>query len=240
MSQQHTPTASPQAPRAGSSKREDRGEIRPPKGVRPYTFLVFVLLCALIFVSVQWQRCATLPSSHQGKGTASAVYDNILSRTSIRAYTSESVSEEQIDSMLRAAMAAPSAANKQPWMFVVVTDREVLKRMAEANPYGQMVSSAPLAIAVCGNMKAAIEGEAAEMWVQDASAATQNLLLQAHAMGLGAVWTGVYPVARTMAAMKEALSLPAHIVPFSVIAIGHPAEQPKPKDKWDEGKVLRR
>ena len=73
------------------------------------------------------------------------------------------------------------------------------------------------------------------MWVQDASAATQNLLLQAHAMGLGAVWTGVYPLPQRVTAVQEVLSLPQHIVPLALLIIGHPAEQPKPKDKWDEG-----
>ena len=123
----------------------------------------------------------------------SIVLENIATRTSIRAYTEELVEQVKIEKMLKAAMAAPTAMNKQPWHFVVVTDKDQLKALSQTSPYAGMVAKAPLAIIVCGDMLKAIEGGGRDFWIQDASAATQNLLLAAHAMGLGAVWTGVYP-----------------------------------------------
>ena len=121
-----------------------------------------------------------------------AVLDNIATRTSIRNYEARKVEKEKIEKMLRAAMAAPTAMNKQPWHFVVVDKRDVLDALAEVNPYAKMLKKAPLAIVVCGDTDKMIEGGGRDFWIQDASAATENLLLAAHAMGLGAVWTGAY------------------------------------------------
>lgn len=129
---------------------------------------------------------------NKGGNTADAVLDNIHSRKSVRQYTSEPVSEEQVETMLRAAMAAPSAVNFQPWRFVVVTERAKLDAMAEILPYAKMLKQSPLAIVVCGET-VWMGGNENPYWQQDCAAATQNLLLAAEALGLGAVWTGVYP-----------------------------------------------
>ena len=161
---------------------------------------------------------------------AQAAINNIMTRTSIRQYTNEPVSKADIETMLRAGMAAPTAVNKQPWHFVVVTDKAKLKELSGGR--GRMLEQCAVAIVVCGDMEKAMPGKAKEYWIQDCSAATENILLAANALGLGAVWTGVYPMEDRMAALSKALKLPEAIVPLCTIVIGHPAEQPKPKDKW--------
>ena len=155
--------------------------------------------------------------------------NNIMTRTSIRQYTNEPVSKADIETMLRAGMAAPTAVNKQPWHFVAVTDKTKLAELAGRRG---LIKQAGVAIVVCGNMDKAMQGPAQAFWVQDCSAATENILLAANALGLGAVWTGCYPMEDRVAEVSKALKLPKTIVPLCVIAIGHPEEQPTPKDKW--------
>jgi len=169
--------------------------------------------------------------------TESIVLENIATRTSIRSYTEAPVEQAKIEKMLKAAMAAPTAMNKQPWHFVVVTDKDQLKALSETSPYSGMVAKAPLAIAVCGDMLKAMDGGGRDFWIQDASAATQNLLLAAHAMGLGAVWTGVYPDLDRCKLIAEVLALPENIIPLNVVVIGYPAQNPTPKDKWKPANV---
>ena len=161
-----------------------------------------------------------------------AIVENIMTRTSIRQYTDQVISADTIETLLRAGMAAPTAVNKQPWHFVVVTDREKLNGLAVANPNAGMAQKAPLSIVVCGDMKKTLEGPARAFWVQDCSAATENILLAAHGLGLGAVWTGLYPNEDRAKAVAELLKLPETIIPLCAIVIGHPAESPEPKDKW--------
>ena len=160
---------------------------------------------------------------------AQAAINNIMTRTSIRQYTNEPVSKADIETMLRAGMAAPTAVNRQPWHFVAVTDKEKLAELAGRRG---MIQQAGVAIVVCGNMDKAMQGPAQAFWIQDCSAATENILLAANALGLGAVWTGCYPMEDRVAEVSKVLKLPKTIVPLCVIAIGHPAEQPTPKDKW--------
>ena len=166
----------------------------------------------------------------QQKSEAQAAINNIMTRTSIRQYTDETVSKADIETMLRAGMAAPTAVNRQPWHFVAVTDKAKLAELAGRR--GGMIKQAGVAIVVCGNMDKAIQGPGQAFWVQDCSAATENILLAANAIGLGAVWTGCYPMDDRVAEVSKTLKLPEAIVPLCVIAIGHPAEQPAPKDKW--------
>ena len=159
-----------------------------------------------------------------------AVLDNIFARKSVRKFTSEPVSEKQVETLLKAAMAAPSALNKQPWRFVVVTDKEKLASMAEKMPYARL-DTAPLAIVVCGDTSVS-----EKFWTHDCSAATENLLLAAEAMGLGAVWTAAADGERTEI-VREALALPSYIHPLCVVPVGHPDGDFQPKDKWDPTKI---
>lgn len=166
-----------------------------------------------------------------------AVLDNIATRTSVRDYEARPVEKEKIEKMLRAAMAAPTAMNKQPWHFVVVDQRNVLDALAGANPYAKMLKKAPLAILVCGNTDKMIEGGGRDFWIQDASAATENLLLAAHAMGLGAVWTGAYPSEERCISISKVLSLSDNLIPLNMIVVGYPAEHPQPKQKFKEENI---
>ena len=158
--------------------------------------------------------------------------ETIMTRTSIRQYTDQPVEKEKIEAMLRAGMAAPTAVNAQPWHFVVVSDKAKLGELAAANPRAGMLKSAPLAIVVCGDMTKAMEGKGRQFWIQDCSAATENILLAAHAQGLGAVWTALYPMEERIQPVSEALKLPDTLIPLCTVVIGYPAERPEPKDKW--------
>jgi nitroreductase len=161
----------------------------------------------------------------------------ILTRTSIRAYENRPVEDEKIEQLLRAAMAAPSACNKQPWKFVVIRDSQTLQSIAAQFANMPMVGQAPLAIVVCGDMSRTMPEEGQAYWIQDTSAATQNILLAAQALGLGAVWCGIYPIMDRVASLKRLLEMPEHIIPLNVIPIGYPAETKTPKDKWNPGNV---
>ena len=158
--------------------------------------------------------------------------DAIMTRTSIRSFADKAVSADTIEMLLRAGMAAPTAVNKQPWHFVVINDRAVMDALGGNGRQSQMWKESPLAIVVCGDMEKALEGPAQAFWVQDCSAATENILLAAHALGLGAVWTGCYPMEERMANVSQVLNLPETVVPLCVIVMGYPNESPAPKDKW--------
>lgn len=175
--------------------------------------------------------------AQQSVNAEQAVLDNIATRTSVRDYEARPVEKEKIEKMLRAAMAAPTAMNKQPWHFVVVDQRNVLDALAGANPYAKMLKKAPLAIVVCGNTDKMIEGGGRDFWIQDASAATENLLLAAHAMGLGAVWTGAYPSEERCISISKVLSLSDNLIPLNMIVVGYPAEHPQPKQKFKEENI---
>jgi len=157
----------------------------------------------------------------------------IMTRTSVRAFLDRSVSDETIELLLKAAMAAPSAKNSQPWAFVVIKNRALLEKLGASLPNAKMTATAPVAVVICGDLNKALPGEAREYWIQDAAAATENFLLAAHALGLGAVWTGVHPISERIRILKEALRLPENVEPFCLIPFGWPAAPAAIKDKWD-------
>ncbi len=161
-------------------------------------------------------------------------FDALLTRRSIRAYTDRPVSDESISRLLQAAMAAPSAGNQQPWRFIVVRDRGLLGRIAAAEPHGTMLAEAPVAVVVCGDL-GLVRHEG--FWVQDCAAATENLLVAAHAEGLGAVWVGTYPREERVNGVRAVFDLPQRVVPFSVVAIGYPAGQPGPAYRFDPSRI---
>ena len=182
-----------------------------------------VTICLLLAMCV-------LSVSAQCENCSNEVIKNIMTRTSIRKYTDQPVSKTDIETLLRAGMAAPTAVNRQPWHFVAVTDKAKLKELSGGR--GGMLEQCALAIVVCGNMEKTMQGKGQEFWIQDCSAATENILLAANALGLGAVWTGGYPMEERVASISKALKLPETIIPLCTIVIGHPAESPTPKDKW--------
>ena len=161
----------------------------------------------------------------------------ILTRRSIRRYTDEDVSAEQVETLLRAAMAAPSAIDNRDWAFVVVRDRQILADIAsKEDGNAEMLKTAPVGIVVCGDMNLTIQSDP-DYWIQDCSACVQNILLAAHATGLGAVWLGTYPVMNRGRGVAEVLGLPAHIVPLAVVSIGHPARRLPPADRFEPEKI---
>ncbi len=170
--------------------------------------------------------------SNQPKVMENQAINTIMTRVSVREFTGEKISDAQLDTLLRAAMAAPSAINKQPWAFIVVTDEEKIAALGEALPYSRCSNKPVVAIIPCGDLSKAIEGEMANFWINDVSAATENLLLAAHAMGLGAVWTGLHPDMNRAKMVQDMLGLPEHIIPLCVVPVGVPAEKPEIKDKF--------
>ncbi|HWR25547.1 MAG TPA: nitroreductase family protein [Methanosarcina sp.] len=158
----------------------------------------------------------------------------IHTRRSIRKYKDKPVPEELVTELLRAAMSAPSAVNAQPWNFIVIDDRKLLDEIPTFSPYAAMCREAPLAILICGDTT--LE-KVPGYWVQDCSAATQNLLLAARAVGLGAVWTGIYPVKDRVEGFRKAFGLPEHVIPLAFVPIGYPDKYPGLQDRFDRGKV---
>lgn len=157
-------------------------------------------------------------------------HDVLHTRRSIRSYEDKPVPRTMIDTILRAAMAAPSAGNQQPWQFVVITDRQKLDRIPDFHPYSKMVTQVSVAILVCGDP----EGKKyPAFWDQDVSAATQNMLLAARNLGLGTVWVGVFPDEGRIAGFRTLLHIPAHIVPFALIPIGWPTGNFEIKDRFN-------
>lgn len=165
-----------------------------------------------------------------------AAIENIMTRTSIRQFKAQPVEQDKVDILLKAAMAAPSALNLQPWHFIVINDKETIALLS-----GKQPTNAPLMIAVCGDTDKTMLPDGStklpDFWVEDVSAATENLLLAAHALGLGAVWTGVYPAMDRTAEVANVLNCPQNIVPLAVVRVGYPDESPEPKNKYKEENI---
>lgn len=175
------------------------------------------------------------------KEKASIIINNMLTRTSDRMFdAAKDVDPDDIQTLLQVAMAAPTAVNRQPWQFVVVTDRNLLRQLADALPYCHMAGEAGAAIVVCGDKSRFLEGEDAQLWVQDVSAATENILLAAHALGLGSVWTCLYPHEDRMTKVYGILQIPEDFVPFNVIPIGYVKMAHAPINKWNPAAVIYR
>ncbi len=160
----------------------------------------------------------------------------ILTRRSIRKYTSDLITDEQLHKLLDAAMNAPSSSNGQPWHFVVIDDRRMLDEIPKFHPYSGMLKESPVAVVVCGDTK--LE-RSKGVWVQDCSAATENILLAARALGLGSVWLGVFPIEERMSGVRKLLNLPDNVIPLNIIALGHPGESKPPANRFNSERVHR-
>ena len=145
----------------------------------------------------------------------------INNRRSIRRFAEKPLTDAQLEQLLRAAMQAPSAGNAQTWDFVVVKNKNTFVKIMNIHPYATPLQTADAAIVVCGNTnRERYDG----FWVQDCSAAIENLLLKAVDLNLGAVWLGIYPLQERIDGLSTLLGLPAGVIPLGVIAVGHPAE----------------
>jgi nitroreductase len=163
------------------------------------------------------------------------IIDILLSRRSIRHFTPKPLDHATLILLLKAAMAAPTACNSQPWEFIVLTEPEVLVQIREKFLAARY--KAPAAIVVCGNQSVANNSVARFHWEQDCSAATENILIAAAGMGLGAVWIGVHPLPNKVKSLSEILGIPEHVIPLSIVYVGHPAETKEPRTQYDEHKV---
>ena len=193
----------------------------------------YLLLVVVLAIVILKTSCMGDQKQDETALKSKAVLENIAERKSIRKYLNKSVEEDKIDAMVKAGMAAPSGMDRRPWEFVVVTDREALDSMAAKLPYAKMLTNAPLAIVVCGDTTRS------SYWYLDCSAATQNVLLAAEALGLGAVWTAAYPYEDRIDVVRQNTGLPENIVPLCVIPIGYPDGPQKAKDKFDPQRVHR-
>ncbi|MCD8138014.1 MAG: nitroreductase family protein [Parabacteroides gordonii] len=188
---------------------------------RKYSFIV--LLSALVACN------GTETKESDG---SNQTLETIFNRKSVRKYTERPVEKEKLETLVRAGMAAPSSRDRRPWEFVIVTDRDLLDKMGEGLPLARMLKETKQAIIVCGDT---VKSENA--WQLDCSAAAQNILLAAESMGLGAVWTAAYPYPERMKIIQNALQLPEHILPLTVIPLGYPTGIEKPKDKYNKKQI---
>ncbi len=159
----------------------------------------------------------------------------IMTRRSIRSFTEQPVSDEQVEIILRAAMAAPSAYNEQPWEFIVVNDKEKIINLSKINKYGSFMKNAPMGILTCVDNEKVKHQKG--YGIIDVSIATQNILLAAHALGLGAIWTGVYPNERIQPLVAKEFALPENIIPLAFVPIGYPKVIPKQKNHYKAERI---
>ncbi len=194
-------------------------------------YLIILLALALLFVCYKWVS-STSSEPVSAEPTENATIHDIMTRTSVRSYTDQPVEEATLDTLLRCAMAAPTAANKRPWRFVVINERAILDTISVRFKNMGMAAEAPVAVVLCGDTESTLDGQGRDFWVQDVSASAENMLLAAHALGLGAVWCGIYPMSDRVGEFKEMLNLPDNIIPMACVCIGYPSGNPTPKDKW--------
>lgn len=197
-------------------------------------FALLVVLGASLFDQSEVVAVETVSSV----SNEDIVIESIMTRTSVRKYTDQQIEPEKIEKILKVGMSAPTAGNRQPWEFYVVTDTTIIKQFTKVTKYtAPMNENALTAIVVCGNPSKSFPGNDQLYWVQDASAATENILLATHAMGLGAVWCGVYPGEDRVATLRGLLDIPQELTPLNIIMMGYPAAEPKIKDKWKPEKI---
>lgn len=160
--------------------------------------------------------------------------DAILTRRSIRKYLPKPISRDMIETVLKAGMNAPSAGDEQPWHFIIIDRRDLLEKIVEIHPYAKMLKDAPAAVLVCGDLNIP---KLKDFWVQDCSAASENMLLAAYDQGLGAIWIGVYPAEKPVTEIQQLLNIPKNVMPFSIISIGYPEEEKHGRFRYKVSRV---
>ncbi len=197
--------------------------------------------CVMASLSVYWRlACALRRNIYAGRhgkdeNEMTQMLEALVQRRSVRTFADKPVGEEMVQLLLRAAQCAPSAGNEKPWHFVVLQDRNVITRIPEFHPYSAVLLKCPLAIALFADLR---EERFPGNWPLDCAAATQNILLQAQALHLGAVWLGIYPERERMKCLEELLEVPEELKAFSVVAVGHPAEKPPIREEsFDASRV---
>ncbi len=161
--------------------------------------------------------------------------NSIFARRSIRVYTGQPIPNDDLNLCIKAAMYAPSAGNEQAWEFIITRARENLTQLGRAHPYGKALFGAAAAVTVCGNRSRLKFPQ--EYWVEDCSAAAQNLMLQAQELGIGSVWLAVYPCEDRVEAVSRELHLPSQVVPLCIIAMGYPGETRVAEERYRPEKI---
>ena len=206
--------------------------------MRTMVTVIVVGTMAMMIFSLRGELAEAKAKAAAAKSGEPGLFETIAGRTSIRKFDpAKPVADADIEKILRAGMCAPSAMDRRPWEFIVVRDKAKLAALGSRLPYSRCGNGAQAAIVVCGNLDNGLPGRGKEYWIHDCSAATMNILLAAKGLGLGAVWTGVYPGEDRVAVVREVLSIPEGYAPLNVIPLGVPAENPTPKDKWNPAKV---
>ncbi len=198
-----------------------------------------MLLLAVALLAVSVRLAAVSSHEENDVNAADAVIDCIMTRASVRSYTGEQINDSIVEKILRAGMAAPTAANQQPWHFIVVNEQNLKDSITAAFEYTKMVENCSFAVVVCGDMDNLFQDDIHEggFWVEDCSAASENMLLAAHALGIGGVWCGIYPLKDREQRLSSILNLPSNLTPLNVMAFGYPAQPVAPKDKWAPAKI---
>ena len=206
--------------------------------MRTMVTVIVVGTMAMMIFSLRGELAEAKAKAAAAKSDGPGLFETIAARTSIRKFNpAKPVADADIEKLLRAGMCAPSAMDRRPWEFIVVRDKAKLAALGSRLPYSRCENGAQAAIVVCGNLDNGLPGRGKEYWIHDCSAATMNILLAAKGLGLGAVWTGVYPGEDRVAVVREVLSIPEGYAPLNVIPLGYPAENPTPKDKWNPAKI---
>lgn len=201
---------------------------------------ILILLCvALVAVSVRLMVVTNQEPAKANDASADDALEYIMTRTSVRKYKPQQVNDSTITAVLKAGMAAPTAANQQAWHFVVVTDQALKDTITNAFQWTKMVRDCAFAVVVCGDMSKLFDGDREDggFWTLDGSAASENMLLAAHTLGLGGVWCGIYPEEDRMSRLSGILNLPSNLRPLNILSFGYPEATAAPKDKWDPAKV---
>lgn len=197
--------------------------------------LLSLLLAIALFVSVFKLAETKKKAKEQAKSSTTskeAILSVIHDRKSVRSFTDQQVSDEDLITILKAGMAAPSGFDARPWQFIVIKEKNTMKELRKELKYARGLDGSTAAIVICGDMSKVRE-EAPEFWITDTSAACQNMLLAIEGMGLGGVWSTLYPGVERMAHARKVLHLPEHLMPLCVIPMGYPVGVEQPKDKFD-------
>ncbi len=207
--------------------------------MKNYHWIILILSIGLVAISIRLVAVSSTASGQGDDTESDAVINCIMTRTSIRSYSDRQVADSTIDRILRAGMAAPTAANQQPWRFVVVTDQALKDSITESFEYTKMVAHCSFAVVVCGDMDNLFADDIPDggFWVEDCSAASENMLLAAHALGIGGVWCGIYPLKDREETLRSILNLPPNFTPLNVMAFGYPSQPASPKEKYDPAKI---
>lgn len=207
--------------------------------MKSYHWIMILLSAALVAVSVRLACVEHNSGAEDDIDAESTVIECIMTRTSVRSYSGRKVDKKTIEKILKAGMAAPTAANQQAWEFVVITSDSLKERISDSFEYTKMVKDCAFAVAVCGNMDKLFDGDLREggFWTLDGAAASENMLLAAHALGLGGVWCGIYPLVDREKTLSEILNLPSNLKPLNILSFGYPSAATAPKDKWNPSNI---